>query len=119
MSELVDRLKNDHQILLGKLAAVKRLGIVSPAAKKELFECRDILREHLKREDELPYPKLWGAAQTDIMLKARLEIFAKDMTDISKTVMDFFNKYKKESSGEEFQKDIAVVLAVLGSRIRI
>lgn len=117
MSKLVEELKNDHKILGEKLTAVKTKGIVTEEARKELFACKGALLAHLAKEDAQLYPALKKAAQTDAGVKSMLDTFAKDMDQISKAALDFFAKYEKDPTNADFSKDIAHLLAVLGTRI--
>ena len=117
MSQLVEELKKEHQVLAEKLNDVRQKGLVSEEAKKTLFESKEALLAHLKKEDKEIYPVLKKAAETDDSIKRLLETFAKDMDIVSKTALDFFAKYENDPSNADFSTDIAKLLAALSNRI--
>ena len=118
MSNLVDELKKEHSLLVETLNKVQKLGITSQEGQKTLFQAKQGLLAHLKKEDEQLYPILNLAADNDINLKSTLDIFAKNMEDISKTALGFFEKYATGGSGIEFAKDFGILFSALSQRIR-
>ncbi len=118
MGALVTELKDEHRKIAEALAEVQEKGIGSKEGQAKLLSAKEGLLSHLKKEDERLYPPLKKAAEKDERLKGLLEMFAKDMQDVSKGAMDFFGKYAKGGSGLEFAKDFGHLSAVLTSRIR-
>ena len=118
MSKLIDELKNEHELLASNLVSIKSKGSTSTESKKELFDAKNMLLNHLKKEDNQLYPILNKAAETNKELKNTLDIFAKDMNGISKTALGFFEKYEKESTGMDFAKDLGLLISALSNRIR-
>ncbi len=99
------------------LNQINSLGIYSEEGKLKLRESERILLMHLKKEDLEFYPILKIAAETNAELKRTLDVFAKDMDSISKSALDFFNKYKTGGSGIEFARDFGRLFSVLQMRI--
>ncbi|MES0490018.1 MAG: hemerythrin domain-containing protein [Leptospirales bacterium] len=118
MSTLINELKKDHERIYTEISDAKKLGISTEAGKKLLLSIKTDLINHLKKEDELLYPKLKELAQSDEGIKKTLDTFAKDMEGITTSAMEFFDKYTHQSSDIEFFKDIGRFLAALTDRIR-
>jgi len=118
MSQLIEELKRDHKTIVNVLDEVGKLGISSKEGQQRLMDAKQGLLAHLKKEDDRLYPVLKSAAEKKQSLKQTLDIFAKDMAEISKTAIDFFNKYAQGGSGLEFARDIGNLFTTLKSRIR-
>jgi len=118
MSELITRLKKEHELLYTKINDAKKLGISSDQGKKLLLSIKNDLLTHLQEEDAELYPRLKELARSDENIKKTLDIFAKDMEGITTAAMAFFDKYTHESTDIEFFKDIGRILAALTDRIR-
>ncbi len=117
MSKLVDELKRDHSVIAETLNKVSSLGVTSKEGQNTLLAAKSSLLAHLKKEDEELYPVLNNAAESDATLKQTLDVFAKDMTGISKAALDFFEKYSTGGSGIEFAKDFGRLFGKLSQRI--
>lgn len=118
MKPLIEELKHDHTVLSDKLIEIHRNGIISPESKKILFECKELLLEHLKKEDERLYPPLKKEAASNIEVMSMVKRYIENMEKISKGAIQFFEKYESSSEGTDFTKDLAKLLATLTSRIR-
>ncbi len=118
MSKLVEELKKEHTVIVKVLNKVKSLGITSIEGQKTLLAAKSGLLAHLKKEDEQLYPVLQTAAESNPNLKQTLDIFAKDMEEISQAALDFFEKYSTGGLGLEFAKDFGTLFATLSNRIR-
>ncbi len=117
MSLLIEELKRDHTTIINVLDEVSKLGISSKEGQQRLLDAKQGLLAHLKKEDDQLYPVLNNAAGENPALKQTLDIFAKDMSGISKAAIDFFNKYAQGGSGVEFAIDIGNLFTTLKSRI--
>ena len=117
MSKLVEELKKDHALIAEALNEVKKLGASSAEGQTILIAARSGLLVHLKKEDEQLYPVLNKAAESDSNLKKNLDIFARDMDEITKAAWEFFDKYSTGGSGIEFAKDFGRLYSVLSQRI--
>lgn len=117
MTKLIEELKNEHAHLAETLNQVKELGFTSKEGQEALLTARTSFLEHLKKEDKQLYPVLNRTAKNDPKLRRTMEIFAKDMDQISEAANQFFNKYKGVDSSLEFARDFGHLLAVLKQRI--
>ena len=117
MSKLVDELKREHSAIVETLNKVKSLRITSEEGQNTLLAAKSGLLAHLNKEDEQLYPVLNNAAESDAVLKRTLDTFAKDMDEISKVALEFFEKYSTGGSGIEFAKDFGRLYAALSQRI--
>ncbi len=117
MFNLIEELKQEHAVMFENLNKVRSLGIGSKEAQNMLFNVKRGFIAHLKKEDDQLYPALKKAAESDIDLKQTLDIFAKDMGEISKNVLGFFKKYSGGGSGLEFARDFGKLYATLFQRM--
>lgn len=118
MSVLIDALKQDHVVLVETLNKIKSLGITSEEGQKLLLAAKGALLAHLAKEDKELYPILMKAAETDASLKSTLDLYAKDMDEISKAALEFFHKYSDGGTGLEFAKDLGRLFGSLATRVR-
>lgn len=117
MSNFVEELKKEHAVIIATFKEIKSLGINSKEGQKMLISAKDTLLAHLKKEDDQLYPVLNKAAERDFNLSRTLEIFAKDMEGVSKTALEFFEKYSEGGSGSEFAENFGRLSATLNQRI--
>ena len=118
MSPLVRELKSEHSQLLQIFNEVKNVGLQSVAGKDKLVSAKDIFINHLNKEDESLYPVLEEKAKGDSKLMSLLETFAKDMSEITKHTLDFFEKYKGDGFGAGFENDFTELYGEISGRIR-
>ena len=118
MSQLTDELRADHVAIRKARDEVNKLGIGSDDGKAKLMSAKAGLLAHIGKEDAKLYPALHKAAETDAALKQTLNLFAKDMAEVSKAALDFFAKYAEGGEGVEFAKDYGKLTGALGGRIR-
>ena len=118
MSKLVNELIKEHSVIFETLNEVKALGIGSKEGQNTLLAVKSGLLAHLNKEDEQLYPILNNAAASDANLSRSLDLFAKDMDEISNVAMEFFNKHSTGGSGLEFSKDFGGLFATLHQRMR-
>ena len=118
MSKLIDELKEEHTRITTTLNKVEKIGVFSKNGQDVLLSVKSALLSHLKKEDEQLYPVLHESAKKDRGLKRTLDMFAKDMEEISKSVLEFFDKYSEGGSGMKFAVDYGRFFAALSSRIR-
>jgi hypothetical protein len=118
LNKLTDDLKNDHIQILEVLGKVKELGINAKEGQDKLLAARSKLLLHLKKEDDRLYPVLRKAAEADADLKGTLDLFGKEIEEISRSVADFYARYSTGGSGIEFARDFGRLLATLRMRIR-
>ncbi len=95
MSELIAEFKAEHSEIINALMRVKVLGVHSKDGQRILLSAKDKLLEHLRKEDELLYPALKGAAETNKELRQQLDVLSKDMEGVSKLAFHFFEKYSE------------------------
>lgn len=118
MPLLISELKKDHHLIINTLEQMLSLGIRSKEGQQKLLDLRKTLLAHLRKEDERLYPVLEKAALADPNLKSTLELFAKDMAEISEDARVFFERYRHGEQTMEFVKDFGRLYAMLTTRIR-
>ena len=120
MSILIEELKKEHSEILAALNEVKELGILSQEGQDKLMSLEVNLLAHLEMEDDQLYPVLRKGAEHYNSLKVTLDLFAMDMENVSKIVLEFFEKYSEGFSGvevKELSEDFENLLAALTKRI--
>ncbi len=118
MSALIDEFKKDHSEIIDTLKEIKELGVLSEEGQAKLISVKESLLEHLKKEDELLYPVLKKEAEHNKKLKELLDVFAKDMENVSRVVMDFFDKYSEEVIDSAVTDEFEHLFAAFRNRIR-
>ncbi len=119
MSYLIEDLKKEHNLIIGILNEVKKIGIGSQEAGDKLLSAKKGFLGHLKKEDDNLYPVLKKAAESDEKLKRELTVLKEDLQEISKFALDFFEKYSKGSAlSLDFARDFGQLFAKLGARIK-
>ena len=118
MSALIDEFKKDHSEIIDTLKEIKELGVLSEEGQAKLISAKESLLEHLKKEDELLYPVLKKEAEHNEKLKELLDVFAKDMENVSRVVMDFFDKYSEDVIDSAVTDEFEHLFAAFRNRIR-
>lgn len=118
MAILIDELKSEHSKIVDVLNEVKGKDIRLKETQEKLLSAKAGLLAHLNKEDEKLYPVLKRAAEKDKNLQQTLDMFAKDMEDISSFALSFFDKYSQGGLGIEFAQDFGRLTATLSGRIR-
>jgi hemerythrin-like domain-containing protein len=119
MNELVDKLVNEHKQIFDIFKEIQKVG-TSANRKIELFaQFQDLLLTHLEKENNYLYPPLIKKAESNTLLKKKLQTFGSEMEKITKLVVDFYQKYKTESdlSKPTFPKDSATFIFTLKNRM--
>ncbi len=96
MSALIEGFKKEHSEIIATLNEVEELGILSEEGQARIASVEASLLEHLKKEDVKFYPVLYKVAKHNNNLKNILDLFAMDMENVSKVVLEFFDKYSEE-----------------------
>jgi Zn-finger protein len=119
MSVLIEELKKDHSEILDTLNEVKELGILSKEGQSKLMSAKECLLTHIKKEDEQLYPVLRKEADNNKQLESALDLCAIDMENVSRIVLEFFDKYSRKSfSDMELQREFENLFTALDKRIR-
>ncbi len=117
MTVLIEELKKDHSEIVAALNEVKELGILSKEGQAKLLSVKEHLLMHLKKEDEQLYPVLKKEAEHNKSLKNALDLCAIDMENVSRVVLEFFDKYSRGVLGKELQREFENLCEALGKRI--
>ncbi|NPA36668.1 MAG: hemerythrin domain-containing protein [Chlorobi bacterium] len=118
MENLTKTLKEEHKQIAETLNHVVNIGIGSHEGQEELLKAKNMLLQHLKKEDTFLYPRLREAAKDNEKIQHVLDSFAKDMDEISNAALKFFEKYEGGGEGIEFAKDFGHLFSALSLRIR-
>ncbi len=117
MLALIKEFKSEHSKIIKVLNEVEEFGVLTKEGQAKLMSAKAILIEHLKEEDEKFYPVLRRASEHNKKLKEVLEVFAKDLENVSKFVFGFFDRYDKGLLDEKLVKDFETLFIVLRFRM--
>ena len=118
MSQLIQNLKSEHHALVEILKRVQVIGPSQSESKQLLLEAKRALLAHLKKEDLELYPKLKEAAKQNEEIDRKVNNFGKDMEEITKFTLQFFDKMESNQySSLEYAKDFGKLVTILSSRI--
>jgi iron-sulfur cluster repair protein YtfE (RIC family) len=118
MLKLLDVLKEEHEVILENLLAVKRYGVHTMEGRNQLMTAKRLLLDHLEKEDHHLYPELNKAAESDLELRERLDKYEQEMSDITEYCIHFFEKYSVGGGGIEFLMDFEKLKKALENRIQ-
>ncbi len=120
MSNIIEELKSEHIEIQKTFNSLYTLSTLkSEEAKKKIEQAKEILINHLVKEDEKIYPFLYKISRNDTNLKKTLEVFAKDAKEITDKAIKFFDKYlnTKNPSVLEFTRELGDLYASISRRI--
>ena len=118
MSKLINNLKNEHQEILNIFEELLKIGMFSDKGIELLMSSKTKLLSHIEKEDRELYPVLYDRAKTDLLLKSTLDSFGAEMKDVTKIVLDFYDKYSLESTKKSsFIMDVSKIVISLRNRI--
>jgi len=118
MSALIEELKKDHSEIVDALNEVKELGILSKEGQSKLMSAKERFLTHLKKEDEQLYPVLRKEAENNKQLESALDLCAIDMENVSRIVLEFFDKYYGGVIDEDFPREFERFFAAFSKRIK-
>ncbi len=119
MSALSEGFKKEHAKIIAMLNEVKELGILSKEGQDKILSVKEYLLAHFKNEDEQFFSVLRKEAETNMLLESILALSAIDMKNVSKVVLEFFEKYfRGRIPDNELQKEFENIYAALGKRIK-
>ena len=118
MSALIEEFKKEHSEIIDTLKEVRELGILSEEGQAKLRSVKESFLEHLKKEDEQLYPVLKKEAEHNKKLKEILDVFTMDMENVSKEVLEFFDKYSGEVIDSAAPAKFEHLFAAFRNRIR-
>jgi hypothetical protein len=106
MIVLIEEPKKEHSEIVAALNEVKELGILSKEGQAKLLSVKEHLLIHLKKE-----------AEHNESLKNALDLCAIDMENVSRVMLEFFDKYSRGVLGKELQREFENLCEALGKRM--
>jgi iron-sulfur cluster repair protein YtfE (RIC family) len=117
MEYILDLLKSEHRLIVNLLNKIRIEGISSDEAIEELMAAKKLLLQHLKKEDEIIYPVLFGNKSKDSNFNNRLIKLDEEMEKITERVMTYFSDYSDGKNAGNFSSDTKAVYEMLKTRI--
>lgn len=123
---MIEKFKKEHNIIIETLMEVEKTGLKGEKSLANLAKAKNLLLEHLTKEDQQLYPFLLGSPDEGIAAVANE--FKEEIEAVSPMVLSFFDKYLSnnpekdvtmdtEGKEEEFKKDFDSLTQLLLARI--
>lgn len=119
-TKLIDELKEDHKHISNYLAEIKKPYSEVKKDTSGFFKLKNLLLEHLKKENIQLYPELLKHTETNMVARTfshGMEAIAKEVLDFFNIVEKDFNKSKPSLSGFEYAKSLGRITGLLKNRI--
>ena len=113
MLVLIDQLVKEHSEIFADLTEANNLGIITKEGQSKLFWTKADLLVHLKNKDEHLYPILRKEAENNKDLESILNLFSIEMDDISKSVIEFIDKYSNGVLDSKYVESFESILQLL------
>lgn len=111
---LIERLTEEHRVILALLNDVASLGVGSLEGRKKLLKSKELILSHLHKEDEQLYPELARIEQALLVSDA----FKEEMVHVSNKVLRFFCEFEKDSQDtQEMAQAFSDIRTALRNRI--
>jgi len=117
VSEFIEELRKEHTEIRDSLLQISNMDLFSEEARSRLIEVRDLLVEHLQKEDQEMYPRLKEASLEDEHFQDILNYLEGEIKLISQFVFIFFDKYSKKSSPAGIEREFNLISSTLIKRI--
>ncbi len=118
MNDLINELKSEHRRVEDIFSNLEKNGATTAKGLKTILESKQMLFQHLEKENQQLYPVLRECAKTDKLLKRTLDTFAHDMEDVLEVIREFYDKYTVSIDNyDEFLKDMLRTKMLLKKRI--
>ena len=116
MLKLIEEFKKEHSFIIDTLNRSRKLGIGTEESQNAILSVKDIIVDHIKMEDKEFYPVLRETAKSNQKLKNLLAEFDKDMKEISRYFIEFFDN-NSVITGSDLAMELENFTAILERRI--
>jgi iron-sulfur cluster repair protein YtfE (RIC family) len=117
MNYILDILRTEHRMIMNLLNKLRSEGMTSADAVNELIAARNLLLQHLRKEDEIIFPVLYKGAEKNREFAGKLEHHDEAMVRITDKVLEYFSTYSDGKNGGNFTRDTKTVYEMLKTRI--
>jgi DUF438 domain-containing protein len=119
MNSFINALQHDHAHILNLFERARTKAWGSSEQVVILLEAKQVLLEHLEKEDTTLYPHLKRITNQKATAKRTLETFSDSITELTTMVTSFFNQLEGQSLSElEFSRVFGRIMGLLQTRIR-
>ena len=116
MLKLIEKFKKEHSFIVDTLKKSRKLGVGTEESQNAILSVKDVILDHIKMEDKEFYPVLREAAKSNQKLKDFLAEFDKDMKEISRYSIEFFDN-NSVITGSDLAMELENFTAILERRI--
>ena len=117
MGEMIENLRGEHRVIIGAIIRARELSLSSVEGRNALMEFRDELMGHLKKEDDIVYNRLRGAAREDAKLMELLNGFEADEASVTREASAFLQKVDTEDNPLALAREFGVFVSLLRDRL--
>ena len=117
MTDFIDSLRQEHAAIKDSLKRISTMDLDSREARIKLMKVKEIFINHIKKEDEVMYPRLKEASSSDEHLMNILKYMEDEIELISQFVFIFFDKYSKKNASHGFEREFSLICSTLITRI--
>lgn len=109
---LIPSLLTDHVNMRAALEDARRHGIATAEGQRRLREVRQLIVDHLRREDAELYPALRACTETQKLA----DTYASEMQELSREILAFFDGMAGEHDDLVFARGFGKVMGTLNKR---
>jgi iron-sulfur cluster repair protein YtfE (RIC family) len=117
MSEFIDSLRKEHDVIKESLMKISSMDLSSRDARVQLSIIQEVFIKHLQKEDDEMYPRLKEASSSDEQLMNILKYMEDEIKLISQFVFIFFDKFSKKTDPVGFDREFSLICSTLIQRI--
>jgi hypothetical protein len=117
MSELLNRLKEEHSEMFKIMKQAKDLCVTTKDGQGLLMNSKELMLLHIDKEDVEFYPALRKAVENNERLRNLLVQFDEEMMEVFEVAYDFFERYAEGCSEMDFIHDFGILFIMPKERM--
>jgi len=117
VSKLIDELREDHTRIRASLDEIEAMCLAGKDVQEKVRSIEHHLVEHLKKEDELLYPRLREHMHGRKELKRLLDSLPGNMDYITRLAEEFFSRHPSAETSPEFKMELESLIENIRNRI--
>ncbi len=119
MSKLIEELTEEHKQLSTIFNTIISSGLTSDKGLRLVTQSKELLLNHLKKEDDRLYPPLRKLAKTNPYINNTLNYYEQELASVTSFALNFYNKYTniKSLNKKEFIEDLSSINIAFKNRV--
>lgn len=115
---LIRELNSDHALILEALVKIKEAGNLSDETRNLLRNTKELLINHLQKEESEFYPILRKEAETNDSLKQTMKVMGIEIEEIGKQALAFLDTYIGGGTETVFKQDLDRFITTITMRLQ-